>query len=184
MPVSFAARHVLEDHISGFEATPNPHHLSILRSPVVFSVLAHQGHESDIEEVLTNLEDVHVRVCGPGEWLVVSETVSADTVARQIADIGASRVSFVDQSDGRVVISIAGPRVRAILAKCTALDLHAGIFEIGQSTNCQICHVAANLARTGEDCFEIIVMRSFAGFLFDEVCEMGREFALTAGFAA
>lgn len=184
MPVSFAARHVLEDHISGFEATPNPHHLSILRSPVIFSVLAHQGHESDIEEALTNLEDVHVRVCGPGEWLVVSETVSADTVARQIADIGASRVSFVEQSDGRVVISIAGPRVRAILAKCTALDLHPEIFEIGQSTNCQICHVAANLARTGEDSFEIIVMRSFAGFLFDEVCEMGREFALTAGFAA
>ncbi len=184
MPVTYAARHVLEDHISGFEATPNPHHLAILRAVSVFSVLAHPGHEADIDEALTNLEDVAVRVCGPGEWLVVSEAVAADTIARQLADLGASRVSFVDQSDGRVVLSIAGPRVRAILAKCTALDLHPDLFEIGQSTNCQICHVAANLARTGEDAFEIIVMRSFAGFLFDEVCEMGREFALTAGFAA
>lgn len=184
MPVTYAARHVLEDHISGFEATPNPHHLSILRSPVVFSVLAHASHEADIDEALSNLEDVHVRFCGPGEWLVVSESVSADTVARQLADLGVARASFVEQSDGRVVLRIAGPRVRAILAKCTALDLDADVFEIGQSSNCQICHLAANLARTGQDTFEIIIMRSFAGFLFDEVSEMGKEFALTAGFAA
>jgi sarcosine oxidase subunit gamma len=183
MPVTYAARHVLEDHISGFEATPNPHHLAILRAVSVFSVLAHSGHEADIDEALTNLEDVAVRVCGPGEWLVVSEAVAADTIARQLAELGASRASFVDQSDGRVVLRIHGPKVRAILAKCTALDLHADLFEIGQSSNCQICHLAANLARTGQDAFEIIVMRSFAGFLFDEVREMGREFALTAGFA-
>ncbi|EKF60274.1 hypothetical protein QWE_09266 [Agrobacterium albertimagni AOL15] len=183
MPVTYAARHVLEDHISGFEATPNPHHLAILRAVSVFSVLAHQGHEADIDEALTTLEDVHVRVCGPGEWLVVSEIVAADTIARQLADLGANRASFVDQTDGRVVLQIHGPKVRAILGKCTALDLHADLFEIGQSTNCQICHVAANLARTGQDSFEIIVMRSFAGFLFDELREMGREFALTAGFA-
>lgn len=183
MPVTYAISHVLEDHISGFEATPNPHHLAILRAVSVFSVLAHSGHEADIDEALTNLEDVHVRFCGPGEWLVVSETVAADTIARQLAELGANRVSFVDQSDGRVVLRIYGPKVRAILAKCTALDLHPDLFEIGQSANCQICHVAANLARTGQDAFEIVVMRSFAGFLFDEIREMGREFALTAGFA-
>lgn len=183
MPVTYAARHVLEDHISGFEATPNPHHLSILRSPLVFSVLAHAGHEADIDEALTNFEDVHVRLCGPGEWLLVSETVAAETIERQLLDLGPPRVSFADQSDGRVVLSIQGPRVRSILAKCTAIDLYPEIFEIGQSGNCQICHVAANLARTGEDMFEIIVPRSFAGYLFDEVCEMGKEFALTAGFA-
>lgn len=183
MPVTYAISHALEDHISGFEATPNPHHLAILRAVSVFSVLAHSGHEADIDEALTNLEDVHVRFCGPGEWLVVSETVAADTIARQLAELGANRVSFVDQSDGRVVLRIYGPKVRAILAKCTALDLHPDLFEIGQSANCQICHVAANLARTGQDAFEIVVMRSFAGFLFDEIREMGREFALTAGFA-
>lgn len=183
MPVTYAARHVLEDHISGFEAAPNPHHLSILRSPVVFSVLAHAEHEGDIDEALTNFEDVHVRLCGPGEWLVVSETVAADTIERQLLDLGQARVSFVDQSDGRVVLSIRGPRVRSILAKCTAVDLHPDLFEIGQSSNCQICHVAGNLARTGEDVFEIVVMRSFAGYVFDAISEMGREFALTAGFA-
>lgn len=182
MPVTYAARHVLEDHISGFEAAPNPHHLSILRSTVVISALAHAGHEADIEEALTNLEDTHLRFCAPGEWLVISDSVSAETIERYLRDLG-PRLSFVDQSDGRVVLAIRGPRVRSILAKCTALDLHPDVFAIGQSASCQICHVAANLARTGQDRFEIIVMRSFAGFLFDEICEMGREFALTAGFA-
>ena len=122
MPVTYAARHVLEDHISGFEATPNPHHLAILRAVSVFSVLAHPGHEADIDEALTNLEDTHLRQCGPGEWLVVSDSVTAETIERQLRDL-APRLSFVDQSDGRVVLAIRGPRVRSILAKCLALDL-------------------------------------------------------------
>lgn len=183
MPMTYLSRHVLEDHIAGFDQSPNPHHLSILRTPVVFSVLAHAGHEADIDEALTNLEDISPRVCGPGEWLAISDVVSAETVERQLADLGQARASFLDQSDGRVVLRIEGPKVRVILAKCTALDLHPDVFEIGQSTNCQICHVGANLARTGADRFEIIVMRSFAGFVFDEMREMGREHALTAGFA-
>ena len=80
MPVTYAARHVLEDHISGFEAQPNPHHLSIIRSTVVISALAHAGHEADIEEALNNLEDTHLRYCGPGEWLVVSDSVTVETI--------------------------------------------------------------------------------------------------------
>ncbi|CAH0341629.1 sarcosine oxidase subunit gamma family protein [Rhizobium sp. CECT 9324] len=182
MPMTFASRHVLEDHIAGFEATPNPHHLSIVRAPTVFSVLVHEGHQADIDEALRNLEDVSVRSVGPNEWLLVSEEVSGDALARQLSDLGSTRVSFVEQSDGRVVLRISGPRVRSILQKCVALDLHADVFEIGQSANALFCHVAANLARTGEDRFEIVVMRSFAGSVFEEVCEMGREFAMTAGF--
>lgn len=183
MTPAFTHRHVLDDHIAGFEASANPHHLSVLRRPVIFSVLAHAGHEAHVAGALFEMEEVSVRKCGPAEWLVVSDAIAPESLARDLAAIGATRASFVDQSDGRVLMCLSGPKVRSILAKCTAVDLHADAFVLGASTNALVCHVAGNICRSGEDVFEVIVPRSHAGFVFEDMVEMGREFAMTAAFS-
>jgi heterotetrameric sarcosine oxidase gamma subunit len=180
MTMSFAHRHVLEDHITGFETNENAHHLSVMRRPTIISVLAHAGAEEDVQLALGLLEEASLRACGPGEWLVVSPTVAPDVLLRQIRDIPGA--SAFDHSDGRVLMRIRGPNVRKILSKCLAVDLHPDAFAIDASANLLIAHAACNLARTGENLFEIIVPRSFAGTVFEELKEMGREFALTAGF--
>jgi heterotetrameric sarcosine oxidase gamma subunit len=184
MSVAFTNRHVLEDHIAGFEARANPNHLAVVRQPVIFSVLAHAGHEAWVQAALTAMDEVSVRSVGPGEWLAVSETIGAESLARDFAMLDAERVSFFEQSDGRTLLRISGPSVRRILAKCVPVDLHPSVFAEGQSGTMLCCHVSANVARTGADTFEIAVMRSFAGTVFEEMMEMGREFALTAGFTA
>ncbi|MFT4182053.1 MAG: sarcosine oxidase subunit gamma family protein [Rhizobium sp.] len=183
MSVAYQSRHVLEDHISGFEAAPNPNHLAVIRRPVVFSVLGHGGWDDWALAALKAMPDVSVRHAGPGEWLAVSETLGAESLARDLALLDPRRLSFFEQSDGRVVLRLSGPSIRRILAKCVAVDLHPQVFAEGQSANMLCCHVGANLARTGPDRFEIIVPRSYAGSVFEELMEMGREFALTAGFA-
>jgi heterotetrameric sarcosine oxidase gamma subunit len=180
MIMSFAHRHVLEDHITGFETKENAHHLSVARHPSIIAVLAHAGAEEDVQLALSLLEEASLRSCGPAEWLVVSSTLASDALLRQIRDIPGA--SAFDHSDGRVLMRIEGPNVRKILAKCLAVDLHPDAFAIDASANLLIAHVAGNLARTGDDIFEIIVPRSFAGTVFEELKEMGREFALTAGF--
>jgi heterotetrameric sarcosine oxidase gamma subunit len=184
MSVAFTSRHVLEDHISGFEARPNPNHLAIVRQPVIFSVLAHGGHEDWTRAALLAMPDVSVRNVGPGEWLIVSESLGVESLERDFSILDAGRVSFFEQSDGRTLLRISGPSVRKILAKCVPVDLHPNVFAEGQSGTMLCCHVSANVARTAADTFEIAVMRSFAGTVFAEIMEMGREFALTAGFAA
>ncbi|MBT9369449.1 sarcosine oxidase subunit gamma family protein [Rhizobium sp. CSW-27] len=181
MTLSFAHRHVLEDHIVGFETRPNPHHLAVVRRPTILCVLAHAGFEGGVKAALHALEGVCVRICGPAEWLVVSHSVGPEALLRLVREI--EGVSAFDHSDGRVLMRIAGPNVRSILAKCLAVDLHRDSFAPGASANILIAHVAGNLARIGEDAFEIIVPRSYAGTVFEEVKEMGREFALTAGFS-
>ncbi|CAN7427389.1 sarcosine oxidase subunit gamma [Neorhizobium sp. LjRoot104] len=181
MSINLLHRHVLDDHISGFKADPNPNHLSIVRRPVIFSILAHAGQEAAVAEALWNAEDVAPRFCSPSEWLAVSQTLGAETVAGRLSGIAGA--SFVDQSDGRVLMEISGPAVRTILAKCVAVDLHAEVFEEGRSAAMSCCHVDANVARTGADTFEIIVPRSLAGSVFEELMEMGREHTLTRGFA-
>lgn len=175
--------HALEEAITGFGSARNPHHLAVLKRPVIFSVLAHAGHEALVGDALSQMEEVSVRSAGPAEWLVVSEAIAPETLSRDLAAIGAANVSFIEQSDGRVILRVSGPKVRTILAKCTAVDLHAEVFALDHATNTLLCHVPANLCRTAEDEFEIAIMRSHAGFVFDELVEMGREFAMTAGFA-
>ena len=183
MSVAYQNRHVLEDHISGFEGEPNPNHLAVVRRPVIFSVLAHAGQEDWTLAALRAMPDISVRHVGPDEWLAVSDVLGAESLARDLAVLDAGRVSYFEQSDGRVILRLSGPSVRRILAKCVAADLHPQVFAEGQSANMLCCHVSANLARTGPDRFEIIVPRSYAGSVFEELIEMGREFALTAGFA-
>lgn len=181
MSLTLYHRHVLEDYLAGFEAKANPNHLAVIRRPAIFSVLAHRGSEVSVEAALKSVEDVQLRNCAPGEWQVVSTASGAAVVENLLGEI--AEASAVDQSDGRVLLRVYGPNVRKILAKCVAVDLHADAFSIGASANTLCCHVAANLARTGAETFEIIVPRSFAGSVFEEMMEMGREFALTAAFA-
>lgn len=183
MNVAFTNRHVLDDHIAGFPAAAKPDHLSIVRHPSIFSVLAHAGSESWTYLALKAMPDVSVRAVGPSEWLVVSETLGAESLARDLGMLDSSQTSFFEQSDGRTLVRIEGPNVRRILAKCVAVDLHPAVFGEGESAPMLCCHVNTNVARVGADAFEIVVMRSFAGTLFDELMEMGREFSLTAGFA-
>ncbi|MBO3761988.1 sarcosine oxidase subunit gamma family protein [Ciceribacter sp. L1K22] len=181
--MTFPHRHVLEDYIVGFEGTPNPHHLAVVKRPAVLSVLARSGREGDALSVLGRIETGSARFAGPGEWLLVSEDASASSIARELTAAGDDVLHFTDQSDGRVVLRLAGPSVRKILAKCLAVDVHPDEFVVGASTPTQCCHVVANLARTGENTFELILPRSFAGHVFEEIMEMGREYAMTAGFA-
>jgi sarcosine oxidase subunit gamma len=181
MALTLLHRHVLEDHVSGFEANANPNHLAVISRPVIFSVLAHAGHEASVAKALANAENVAQRSCGPSEWLAVSQSTGPEAVTGLLSAFDGASVA--DQSDGRVLMVISGPSVRKILAKCVAVDLHPDAFAEGYSANMMCCHVAANVARTAADTFEIIVPRSFAGSVFDELMEMGREHALTVSFA-
>jgi heterotetrameric sarcosine oxidase gamma subunit len=182
MSVNFPNRHILEDRLAGLSAQPNAEHVFVIRNAAIFSVLARGGHESRAEMQLKTMPDVSLRYVGPGEWLVVSEARPAESLARDLGRLDPEHVANAEQSDGRVLLRICGPNVRAILAKCVAIDLHPTEFAQGKSASMLCCHVSANVARTAPDSFEILVPRSFAGYLFDELLEMGREFALSASF--
>ncbi|MUO78496.1 sarcosine oxidase subunit gamma [Agrobacterium vitis] len=112
-----------------------------------------------------------LRNAGPGQWFAVGPA-SADQATAAFGQT----VFLVDQSHGRVLIRISGAPVRHVLAKGTALDLHPDYFAIGAATTTLIGHIAVNLCRTGEDQFELLVMRGFAESLWDDLAGMAREF--------
>lgn len=181
MSIAYPDRHVLEDRLAAAPARSNPNHVAVVRRFAAVSVLARPGDEGAVLAAMNAMPGVSARAVGPFEWLAVSEERDGEGLA---ADLSALDAALVDQSGGRVLLRIAGPDVRAILAKCVAVDLHPEVFAEGHSANMLCCHVGANVARTGGDTFEIVVTRSYAGFLFEELMEMGLEFDLTAGFVA
>lgn len=177
----FVAKHPLDGAISA-SGIRHDNHVEVLSAPLVLSVAALPKREDAVSMAMEIWNDHDLRTVGPGEWLLVHDHQDQSVAATLHARLEGQAL-VTDQSSGRAVLRLVGPDCRAILAKCTPLDLHPDVFAIGQSGNALFCHVGANIVRLDEDMFEISLMRSFALFAFEELMEMGLEYGLTAGFA-
>lgn len=148
------------------EHMPDGSVLQLLGKPGVFA-------EADAKGALATDGSMSLRPAGPGQWFLVSDTAAdIDGIARSLAD----KAYVVDQTCGRSRIRLSGPAVRQALAKGTGVDLHPDMFPIGQAAMTLIGHIGVNLARTGEDTFELLVLRGFAESLWHELKVMSAEF--------
>lgn len=177
----FTLRHPLDGAVSASTAR-SADHVTILPAPLVLTVATLPGEEQAAEALLGFLPGMSLRAVGPGEWLVVAERQD-QSLSGAVFEKVAGLALVTDQSSGRAVMRLAGPNSRTILSRLVPLDLDPGVFAVGASGNCFLAHVSANVARIGDDEFEISVMRSFALTAFEELMEAGLEFRLTAGFA-
>ena len=85
----------------------------------------------------------------PGQWLVVGEgdgRTQFDAVRSGLAGMA----TIVEQTDGKAVVEISGPRVRDTLAKGCMIDLHPRVFGPGDAAttpialiDCQIWQINA-----------------------------------------
>ena len=117
-----------------------------------------------------------LRSPSPHQWFWVGSCeVSEDRLAGILAKLP-DGFAMSDQTHGRVRIAVSGAKVRDVLAKGTMIDLAPDVFAIGQSAMTQIGHIGAMITRSDDDCFEIMVLRSFAVSLWDELHHMAAEF--------
>lgn len=100
---------------------------------------------------------------GPDEWLVKSEPREAGLVDALRGACAGVFATFVDVSDGQVVMVLSGPRAAEVLAKGCTLDLHPDRFEVGDCAQTTLARTSMLISRTAEG-FEIIVRRSFAEY--------------------
>lgn len=144
----------------------------------VVQVLAKSG-DSDLTVFLRGAVgggQFAVRAVSPGQSFIVGdETLTlADTLA--LANKMKTRADIVDQSHGRVRMVLQGHEAARVLAKGTAVALAPRAFSVGQSAMTLIGHIGAHITRTGGDRFEIVVLRSFAECLWDDLVQMSLEF--------
>lgn len=119
-----------------------------------------------------------VRAGPPGQLFAVGDRVLTASefasVQAGLADVAA----ISDQAHGRVRIKAEGNSVRAMLAKGIAADLHPDAFPVGHASVMISGHVSTHLTRTGENSFELMVLRGFALDLWESLVHQSLEFGL------
>ncbi|EJB01529.1 sarcosine oxidase gamma subunit [Rhizobium leguminosarum bv. trifolii WSM597] len=113
-----------------------------------------------------------IRKAGFRQWFVAGDAPLSPASLAALAAALAGKAFVMDQSHGRVRIGISGRSSRLLLSKGTAIDLDPAVFPEGSSAMTMVGHISAQIARTGDDSFELTVLRSFAESLWDELRHM------------
>lgn len=138
------------------------HILQILAPPFAPDLPAHLAQLSD--------GGPHaLRPAGPGVWYVVGDTpLTVQDLLERENRLGA-QFQLIDQTHGRVRLELSGGGAAPLLVTGTAVDLSLPRFPIGSAVETLFGHIGVHLTRTGADRFELLVGRSFAISLWDEL---------------
>ncbi len=117
-----------------------------------------------------------------------AERIEAESelAARLRAALAGVHAAVTEVGEGRTRLRIAGPRARDTLAKGCPLDLHPSVF--GDPGTCAqtvigkagvLLHLTDNEHVQGGPTFDIVVLRSFADYLWRWLEDAGREYGMT-----
>lgn len=132
---------------------------------------AGQGHAT-----AAALKGYDAQWAGPDQWFVLAQNRGEGALYRELKAKLAGLASVSDQSHGRVIIRVAGPKARAVLAKGSPVDLHPDEFPVGKSALTQMAHVGVHLTRVGADAYDLSVFRGFSESFWEWITEQAEEF--------
>jgi sarcosine oxidase subunit gamma len=113
---------------------------------------------------------------GPGNWLV-EKAAPCDEIETLLAAPFAGLASLCDQSDSRIMLDLAGPRVSAVLAKGVPIDLDPARFRGGDVALTAAGHIGIQLRRDlTAPSFRLAVARSYFGSLWHWLAASAAEF--------
>ena len=99
---------------------------------------------------------------GPGHWLATAEGETGHRFEARLRAALAGLASVSNQSDGRAVLRIAGPRARAAFAKGLPVDLDPAVMQPGAALVSAIAHIGVHLWQVdAAPTYEIAVPRSY-----------------------
>lgn len=100
---------------------------------------------------------------GPNQWLALASGVESGAFPERLRATFNNLASVVDQSDGRTVLRISGPRARDALAKGVLIDLHPRAFHPGDTALTVVTYINVHFWQLSElPEYEFTIFRSFA----------------------
>jgi sarcosine oxidase subunit gamma len=98
---------------------------------------------------------------GPNHWLALGPP-SAEAVELRLGAVFGAHASVFDQSGGRVLLELRGPRVRDVLAKGVSIDLHPRAFRTGDVAVTTASHLAVHLWQVADEpVYRLLVVRTW-----------------------
>lgn len=145
-----------------------------VRHPMsIITVIARAGQG---EATAAALKGYDAQWAGPDQYFVLAQGRGEGALYRELKAKLSGLASVSDQSHGRVIIRLSGPRARAVLAKGTPVDLHPDAFPVGKSALTQMAHVGVHLTRVAEDTYDLSVFRGFSESFWEWITEQAEEF--------
>jgi len=126
----------------------------------------------------TYKKDEALHWLGPDTWLyIASDGEISKTALSSFAQAGV-RGQVTDVSHHYTHFEVSGPRARDALQKLSTLDLHRSVFASGDVAGTLFARASVILAAREDDCFDLIVRRSYADYLWCLVANAGYEYGL------
>jgi heterotetrameric sarcosine oxidase gamma subunit len=148
-----------------------------VRHPLsIVTVIARRDKAKAVEEMLAVLKGCTVQWAGPDQYYVIAESRGEGALYRELKEKLEGLASVTDQSHGRVVIRLSGPKSRAVLAKGTPVDLYPDEFPIGKSAITQMAHIGVHLSRVAADTYDLSIFRGFSESFWEWLTTMAEEF--------
>lgn len=109
----------------------------------------------------------------PRRWLIIDDR---EGVVQQLHKAVSEEIGTVnDLSHGRTSIRVSGPRVEWVLSKLFAVDFSAAAFPVAKGCSSSHHEIFAQIQRTGNNQFDLIVFRSFARAFWNTLCHSAEE---------
>lgn len=123
--------------------------------------------------------DTHILWQAHDEWLLIgADGAQAIAAFRLRSALGGMHYALTDVSDLRAAFELRGPRARDVLQKGCAVDLHPRAFNAGSCVSTALARVRVTLRQMdAAPPYEVLVERSFAGYLWDWFTDAAAEYA-------
>ncbi|MCB5160493.1 sarcosine oxidase subunit gamma [Marinomonas algarum] len=119
-----------------------------------------------------------IRWMSPDEWLILVPGLEAFSIESQFRDAMPGHYSLVNSSGGSTVLMLSGDNAVELLKKSTTVDWHLSEFPVGKVVSTLFAKSTATIRRTGDQCFELVIRRSFADYIWLWIQDASLEYGL------
>ncbi|WP_280552902.1 sarcosine oxidase subunit gamma family protein [Halomonas sp. 25-S5] len=115
----------------------------------------------------------------PDEWLLIvpgGEEAALENRLREA--LGDAHFAISNVSGGQTLVELEGESARELLMKSVVYDVHPSHFPVGKAVTTVFAKATVILRRPDEQCWELVVRRSFADYTYRWLLDAGEEFCL------
>jgi sarcosine oxidase subunit gamma len=114
---------------------------------------------------------------GPDQWIASAEGSEAASFATKVRARIGPFAAVADQSDSRLLLRLSGPRVRDVLAKGLAVDLHPNAFKPGDVASTVVGYIGTQIDMLDDSpAYQLTAPRSMAGSFWSWLTSAAAEF--------
>lgn len=151
--------------------------LALAPPRTILSVAAFNGQAAALAQALGAALPTAPRVVTQGDVLWLWSGVDSWLAIGATLKLASEHAAIVDQSHGRVILHLTGPRAPDVLAKLVPIDLHPAAFPPDATALTLAGAINVQLWRHGPDGFALACMSSLAQALGEALAEAAAEYA-------